>query len=133
MANFTKTVSNIIQPLGPAPSTKWGATGAYTPTWGTSKWGEGSEDLFTYFTKYVASSITPTEDLAQKTVIHVVDIGSITESFEGQSETLSQGNWNYVFPKPTTNSDQRYNPIYTSGAVTSQSWTCGTVGGTVWS
>ena len=133
MADYSQTITNTLTLFGDSPSTKWGAGSPYTMTWGTSKWGEGTEDLPVAVVKGFPETITVTDSLSKAT-IHVVDVGSLAPTYEGVEETLQDGSgYYYVFPKPTTDSDERNNPSYTSSTAGSQSWTCASVSVLSWS
>lgn len=134
MADFTKTISNSIACLGNSPTTKWGSGTAYVMTWGSSKWGEGTETMLISFGKAIANTVTISDAMASKQVDKAVTLGSISPTYEGSEETLQDGNgYFYVFPRPTTDADERYNPSYTSGSASSQSWTCLSVSVVTWS
>lgn len=132
MADFSKTISNSINCLGPAPSTKWGTGTPYTMTWGTSKWGEGTEDLQIAFIKVISESVIPSDSVAKSASKQLSD--SLTLSGDMGSESLQDGSgYYYVFSTPTTDGESRLIPTYAEGSVSSQSYTCLSVASINWS
>ena len=59
MADFTKTISNGLIFFGCSESTKWGdANGlGLTMVWGTSKWGEGTNNVIYNLDKLISSDL----------------------------------------------------------------------------
>jgi hypothetical protein len=134
LAAFTKTISNSIVCLGNSPTTKWGSGVVYVMTWGSSKWGEGTETLLIAFDKTLSETLTITDSLGGKEVGKAITLGEVTTGFEDTSETLQDRNgYFYVFPKPTTDNENRYNPSYTSGSVAAASWTSQSISAVTWS
>ena len=133
MADFTKTVSNTLNVFGPAPSTKWGTGTPYTMTWGTSKWGEGTEDLVVLPGKFIGNSLAPTSEISSKDFFHLVDMGSLSPTSETVTETLSSGIWDYVFVSNTSDADDRSFASWTDDTSASTSWTDDTSPSTTWS
>ena len=153
MADYTKTISNGINLFGLGPSTKWGGSNGfgYTMTWGTSLWGENGFVIVHGVEKLIANA--PTFDtIVIKDVIHYDDIGSMTlataiindvianfdigtmiVSADLSSETLSQGDWSYVFPPSVTNLENRVFSSFTCATVATTSYTCLSVATTTWS
>lgn len=133
MANFTKTVSMSVNCFGGGPSTKWStnAAGTYIMTWGTSKWGEGTEDIKQEVELVVSNSIS--EDVALNFDVTKQVQGTISVDSETSSEGLKSGGWNYVFVSDTTEAENRDPSTYTSGSAGAQAWTSATAGSTNWS
>lgn len=132
MADLTKTITNQINFFGPAPSTKWGVGFNYTMTWGTSKWGEGTEDLITSVEKMISNSITPS-DAFGKDVIKMIS-NSLSPTSETTYEDLQTSNgYFYVFVKPTTDAESRNLAAYTESTRPSASYTSAAVASTNWS
>jgi hypothetical protein len=133
VADHVISISNSLNLFGPAPSTKWGEGSPYTMTWGTSKWGEGTEDLIVSVEKYLGNEITAS-DAYFKEAAHAVNFGEISSTFEMSSESLLDGSgYYYVFRKPSTDAENQVITTYASGSVASVTWTSGTVSATSWS
>lgn len=135
MTDFIKTVTNSIRTFGPAPSTKWGAGSAYTMSWGSSKWGEGTEDLVTEIAKSLSESVTVSEAISDLSV-------GFSRTFENglsfDSETTMEGlsdnaGYSYVFVKPTTDAESRNLSSFSCLPVGSLTYTSMPAGSTVWS
>lgn len=135
MADFSQTITNRIDCFGPAPTTKWGSGSPYSMTWGTSKWGEGTEDLVVSISKTLGETISLTDNFGTAAQFNrTATWGEISTSYEGVEETLQDGSgYYYVFPKPTTDSDEQYIPSYASGSVSPASWTSGSTSVIIWS
>lgn len=132
-ANFTTTITNAVRCFGCSPSSKWGVGFNYTFTWGTSKWGEGTEDLIIAFTKVIQNSVTP--DQAIGLVFTKGVSNSITPSTDITTmNLLDSAGYYYVFPRPTLNADIQSLPSsFTCGVVGAQAWTSQTTGSVTWS
>ena len=151
MADFVITVSNSIRFLGGGPSTKWSTNPAstYTMVWGTSKWGEGTEDIPNVVEAIISSSFSlspalrfDVTNLVETSLVltteimfdHVISIqGTISPLSETSSEGLKSGSWDYVFPSNTVDAETRTVPTYTSGTAGALAWTSGVTGTTIWS
>jgi hypothetical protein len=133
MADHTISISNSINSFGPAPSTKWGTGTLYNMTWGSSKWGEGTIDLPVAVEKVLSS-----ESIALSGAVFAFEVGPIIlNSLAFTSETTSEGlqtanGWFYLFTGPTTEAESRNQSIYTSGSVSSASWTQASGAGGTW-
>lgn len=127
MANLTKTVTNSIRSFGPAPSTKWGGF-----TWGAGNWGEKGANL----TRAIGKLISNTQ-LSDSTISKQPSVLAFQESlaftFEASHEYLSQGDYFYVFPKPSTDAEERALTTYTSVSRQSTTYTSMVTATTVWS
>ena len=132
MADHTISVTNSVNIFGPAPSTKWGANSPYTMTWGTSKWGEGTEDLITRVEKNLTSE---TLTLANALYFHANKVleNSITPTSETTSEGLQSGIYSYVFVGPTTEAESRSESTYTSQSAGTTTYTSAAATSTTWS
>lgn len=134
MADHSITITNAIVTFGPAPSTKWGVGTPYTMTWGTSKWGEGTEDLMCAFEKVLSNSITPSDDNYYFNIEHLISLGSISPTFEMSSETLTDGSgYYYNFISNTSEAEDRDATTYTQVSNSSSSWTEDSDENTSWS
>lgn len=134
MADFSITISNAINAFGPAPATKWGVNTPYTMTWGTSKWGEGTEDLITVMDKVISNAPTFTDALTLAVDFYIAITNSFSGTFEAGDEGLSDGSgYSYVFTGGTTDLDTIVTTTYTEGAGNAPTYTSGTVTSTTWS
>lgn len=132
MADLSITVQNTINSFGPAPSSKWGTGTPYNFTWGTSLWGEGSQDLITQLIKVIGNSISSTDTyvLAPR---HVFSMGSISSTMEMTVEYLTSNGWNYVFTGNVTDADERNLSTWSDVNSTDATWTATTDPSTSWS
>jgi hypothetical protein len=132
MADHIITISNSINSLGPAPSTKWGSGSPYTMTWGTSKWGEGTQDLIVEMIKLITNTVTPSDALFNS--IDKVVGNDLTVTSETTSEELLSGNgYFYLFPLPTTDAEDRNLSTYTSGTAAATTYIPASQPSTSWS
>lgn len=134
MADFTQTVTDSMNLFGGGPSTKWAtnAAGTYTMTWGTSKWGEGTEDVLQAVTNLITNTQTLSEPVLAFDTIKVID-DSITGTSDSPDQSLLSGGYYYVFPSNQTDADNQFSPTYTSASVGSVTWTSAAVGSSSWS
>jgi hypothetical protein len=135
VADFTKNITNAVNVFGLNPSSKWGqANFPYTMTWGTDKWGEGSDAQTIRFTKVynndqpATSAVTPAAQF-----IRTIDVGSCAGTFGVSSENLNQGDWRVVFTSDTTDLKARDFATWTSHTVTDATFTCAAGNSTSWS
>lgn len=126
MADASITISNSMRCFGAGPSTKWGASwGAgsqYTMTWGSAKWGEGSEDIHHEMTKLISNSeaLTSAETFNVEKALAVTL--SVTEDMAEETLQDSAGYY-YNFPKPSRDAEDRSLTSWTEGADGSTNWT----------
>lgn len=140
---WTQTVTNSITPsqslvkairhfyapalnvLGPDQPTLWGSF-----SWGTGYWGT-TGDLRTSVGKYWGGeSITPDQTLA--TTIGYTrnfDFGTLEITAEPSAEYLGDGSgWNYVFPGPAENAENRSETDYTEEAAATPTFSSAAAG-----
>jgi len=132
LADYVQTITNGLRLFGGEYSTKWGQSfgSPYTMVWGTTKWGEGSYTVVLDVRKLISNAITPSLDpyyLTSKLISNL-----LTPTSDMSRETLSQGDWNYVFPSDTTNIEGLDTPTWAAGSSSSPTWTTGTAGSTTW-
>jgi hypothetical protein len=133
MADHTIAVTNAVNCFGPAPSTKWGTNTPYTMTWGSSKWGEGTEDLIVSIEKILTAETLTLTDAFYKNPNKLIE-NSVTWSSETTLEALQSGNgYYYVFVGPTTDAESRTLSTYSSQAAGSTTYTSASVASTTWS
>jgi hypothetical protein len=127
LANLTVTISNSVNCLGGAPSTKWGDF-----SWGFGKWGQGTNAMLIYARSVFSDSLSLT-DLSAVTP-RVVSTDSLASTFDNLSETLqdSQGYY-YVFIDHVTNAENRPNGSYTCAVADPEAWISQAAGITTWS
>lgn len=147
MANFTITISNQLYALGPD---------AGTPSlWNTFQWGDKWQftptGLITETIKLVTNAVTPSDDyfLNTEKIIDNAVTPDDTESYfldtiKGisnnltvspaiSSETLSNGAWDYVFVKPSTNAVNRNPASFVTQSNAQTTWSSSTASSTSWS
>lgn len=131
MADHTKNISNIVNVFGNGPSTKWGQDSSFTTmVWGTSKWGEG-ESLPLVIEKYIDTGGVTLTDAYVREPQKVIS-ESITPSMEMTSESLKNGDWNYVFTSDTTQAEDRDTATWTAVSEASTSFTSVSEASTTW-
>lgn len=134
MANFTITITNQVRTFGPAPSSKWGTNTPYAMTWGTTKWGEGTEDLQVAYGKLLGESVTPSDALNLSVGFQRDFSNSLTFTGDLSFESLSDGSgWAYVFISNTTDGEARASNTYTAASRATTTYTSLTVSATTWS
>jgi len=129
MADFTITVTNNLNVFGASPSTKWNDF-----LWGSGLWGEGTNSIVKDIEKTVVESLVLTDALTLETdfALNVTNTMGLESNLT--SETLTQGDWNYVFTKPTTNAQNRNLNSFTVLASPTNTWTSAAVtSGATWS
>ncbi len=132
--------------FGPAPSTKWTDTFRWTAvgvgpgngTFGQKSAGsQGSQPIiFTFF----KNSLTNTPNNIFITCpassvflqINKTHANTISASYANTDKRLISGNYQYVYPKPDPNIENQNISSYNSLSVAAGSFTCLSVGGTVW-
>lgn len=142
MANWTKNISNTIGLLGLEVSSKWGSM-----VWGTDPWGDGNSIIFD-ISKVVSNNLS-SDSSQTKEMIHLVEnsapidstiakdsylhlYNTMIVSGDMNSEKLSQGSWDYVFPPNTTEGENRNPASWTSSTISSQTFTCFSASSTSW-
>ena len=118
MTLLTQTITNSITMFGIGPTTKWG-----TAVFGTSKWGEGSEDLGQVVIKQIDNSVSPDTTVNFKYVKGINE--TLTFDFEGDFEGLYDGIWGYVFTKPTNDNDERNVTTWVDDPDETSGWSLG--------
>jgi hypothetical protein len=132
LANHSITISNSIRAFGPAPTTKWGSGTPYTMTWGTSKWGEGTQDLIVACIKVISNDIA--SDTALINSVRKVIQTTILLTEELSIERLTDGNgYSYIFPGNTTNAESRVESTYSTATAGSLTYSSQAAGTTTWS
>ncbi len=126
MADFTITVSSSLRLFGIAPPNNWNEI-----NWGEN-WGYGSRTTLLAVQKLVQSDVTPDSLIAKESA--VLAGSSLGIDSETGSETLTDGSgYSYIFPKPTTEAEDRVTSTYTDSSEPSTSFTAGTEPTTSWS
>ncbi len=145
MANFSITVTNMLDIFGPAAATRWNAF-----LWGSANWGQ-SADLGTDVTHYVDTTLSPTSDPVKYITHFVDDEGTLLDSdivkyytiiinealsllADMQSEQLQEQNgYFYTYPDRTIEGESRASNTFTAGTRPTVTWAQGAAGSTVWS
>lgn len=126
MADHSISISNTINCFE-SPSSLWGFM-----VWGTDTWGDGSQDLYTSTGKLIEDSQDSNSSVLNSAG-HIIDSQEIVPESDITEIIVSSGSWDYVFPLPTTNSDIAAHTTYTPISNNAVSWSCATVGSTLWS
>lgn len=127
MADHNITINNELRVFAGEPPTCWNAF-----TWGTGKWGYGTNDMPQYVIKVLENSIAPDTTLGFG-VIHLIS-ETLTPTADMVSEGLREpAGYSYVFPGAVTNAENRIQSTYTSGTAGSTTWTQVTASSTSWS
>lgn len=133
MADHSISISNSIRCFGTSPSSKWGSGSPYTMTWGTTKWGEGTEDEIVSVEKVLDNPVTIDSSLSLYADYYFSYSNSLSCESETYSEYLQTSNgYFYYFVAPTLDAENR-NPAsfsaitgasttYTSLSVSSGNW-----------
>lgn len=134
MADHTITITNAVQAFGPAPASKWGTNTPYTMTWGTTKWGEGTEDLQVAVEKSLSESVTPSDALDLSVGYNRTKENSLAFSSEMTFESLTDGSgYLYVFVSNTTDAEGRDSNTWTAASRATTTYSTVTVTSTTWS
>ena len=136
MANFTITISNSLNVFGGGVPTLWGNTGITTMTWGTDKWGEGSEDYIQDVGKTLENTLTFASTISTQLEIRVSISNTLAVLSEGTAEYLtdrdSASSWFYLFPGGVANAEIRVSSTYANGSAATTSFTVSSAVSTVW-
>lgn len=118
--------------FGSEVSTKWGSSYGYpyTMVWGTSKWGYGTNTIIFDFQKLLSNNLLSDSTISKQPQKLISN--SMVVSGDMNSEKLSQGGWDYVFPPNTIEAENRVNPTWSSSSAQSQTYTCQAAGSTTW-
>lgn len=126
MADFTKTISNSINCFSLEPATNWNEF-----NWGTGFWGYGSNTIPLDVVKNLDNSFT-VDDYYERSYEKLFS-ESLSMDSDITEETLQDGNgYYYVFPRPTIDSNDRNNGMFTEVSNGSTSWTEDTDSDTSW-
>lgn len=154
MANFSKTISNVVNAFGAAPSDKWAEY-----NWNAFKWGDGTNDLqvlinhfsidntvtfdtaYTLFPGYnrtlsIANSLLPDTTMVlspgYNSTLSIANV--LAPVADMYSESMQDGSgYYYVIPSDTTNFENRATPTYVAGTPGSTAWTSMAASSTSWS
>jgi hypothetical protein len=127
MAEFNATVSETLRVFGVAPSNKWGDY-----AWNAFLWGEGTAQVPVYVFTGVSESQS-SGDSTDSTVFVVVSEGCSPSLVLEHVNVLDEQGYYHVFPDRTTDGEGRDTPSWSSGAVTSASWTRASLSAPTWS
>lgn len=127
MASFTIAYSNSVGLIGPGAATNWGVM-----VWGVDPWGFSS-DITVNVLKAIANNIFPSGAVLGFGVNKSV-ANDLATTCDPSAEYLSDpAGYQYVFPRPSTNAENRPLSSFTCGIAAGGAWTSGTAGSTVWS
>ena len=141
MADLTVTITNSLNTFGQGPTTKWGVGDSLTMTWGSSKWGEGTQDIPTDVIKVVENSqastttvgfavthlisdqqvITPTSSVLNA-VDRTIDGQTITTTSDVTDLRLQTGDWFYEFIDRTADADDQRIDGFTAVSDVTTTW-----------
>jgi len=116
MADHTQSINESINCFGPGPSTKWGtaANDVYVMTWGTDKWGEGSEDLHQNVEKVLSESESTTDAFLELQTTKL--LSESQASSDNNTEITNQlGSYYWEFISQVTDADDRQVTSWTAG------------------
>lgn len=136
MANLTKTLAiQTLDVFGPAPATQWGTGTHRAMTWGSSKWGEGTQTILLQIGKNLAGhSITPTDAITHSLEYMRAMSFAVSPDFAMISGAMTdQGGYQYVFPGPSTNPFNQSGSAYALESDGSITWASQTAASTTWS
>jgi hypothetical protein len=126
MADYNVTLSNTLNVFGGSPSSKWGDM-----LWGEN-WGEGSEDLPVDIEKVLSESLSLDSSVSKEPEKVISE--QVTVTSETTYEDLRDGNgYYYVFPKPTTDAEQRNLTTWTEATEDTETYTSQAATTTTWS
>jgi len=132
MANFIKTITNSTNLFGGSPSSKWGeALSAYTMTWGTAKWGEGTFSMVIDLERVIQNTLSPATTISKE--YRKILVSELALAGDISTEVLTNGNWRVVFVSDTTNVKDRDTTDWASVAGSSASYVCAPAASTIWS
>jgi hypothetical protein len=134
VADHTITIANSLNVFGDDPPTRWGTSAHFVMTWGTDKWGYGSEDMQEEVGKFLEpGSVALTSAITQIEVVLILS-NAITFSSALTLERLSDGSgWDYVLPGGTTNGVDQIATTYANGSSASTTYTTSSAPSTTWS
>jgi len=145
MADFTITVSNQLYPLGPDAGTpslwnvfQWGDLWQFTPTGLVTETEKvlansisQSDEYFFDAEKVVSNDVTPSDEYSKHVERSIEN--TLAPSFETSDETLTNGSWNYVFRRPSTNAEDRNLATFSTQSNAQTTWTSATITSSTWS
>ncbi len=108
MTDFSKTISNSIDLFGSAQTTKWDGF-----NWDENNWGESLDKLTISVLKNFNESIIPSDSLSVSANFNRSFSDSISISYANIDENLYEGEWQYVFTKPTIDAEERTSITWT--------------------
>jgi hypothetical protein len=131
MADLTITITNSVSCFGLPEPNLWG-----TLEWGlsstTNAWGYGNNSVGLSVEKLISESQSLDTAVAKESELTVSS--SLDVDSETGSETLTDGSgYSYVFPRPTTEAEERVIPVYAEGLEPSTIFTDTTEPSTSWS
>ena len=131
MADFTKTISNIINVFGGSPPTYWGDTGPNTMVWGETNWGEGTYSMAFKIGKCINNTQAMTTTIGKQAKKGIVNTIPISDETIDRTLQDPEG-YNYVFPGNVTDAE---NEVFTSYTIVTATdgWTEVTQTTTSWS
>lgn len=132
MADYSITITNTFRCFGLEKASQWGQTEyPYTFVWGTTPWGYGYT-IPLDVQKNIENTLEASGVYAGTLVEKLVE-NSMPLTFETDTESLSNGGWDFVFVSDTTDAEERDFASWTSQAAGTLSYTCLAAGSTTWS
>lgn len=127
MADFQITISASLNVFGLAPPNQWNIM-----RWGDN-WGYGNNPTILAVDKLVAETIEQTDITAKESQVILAEAMAAVDSETG-SETLDDGSgYSYVFPRPTTEAEDRSAITYSDVSEPSTTFNGSTEPTTTWS
>lgn len=126
MASYVKTITNSIEFLGMGPPTLYSAA-----TYGTSVYGEGSNDFIQGIGKYLSNSLSLAETVIKSPRKLINE--EIFPSMDMLEEKKGDGSgYYYVFRKPSQDAEDRSLATWVESTASAISFTCVAGASTNW-
>jgi hypothetical protein len=127
LADLSISLSESINVFGLAPSTKWNEF-----SWGSGKWGEGTNGIFKQVGKYITDSEAATDSVSKSTGKYIADSETVT-MVETNTELRDGSGYSYVFPGGASDAEEQVITDFTRQSNGSTAWTKQSNGSTSWS
>lgn len=133
MADFTQTINETIRSFGPGPSTKWGTApnDVYVMTWGSDKWGFGSEDTTQDVGKVLDETQASADAILQLQATKILS-ESQPSSDDMDHAYLTLGGYYHEFISQVIDADDQTVNSYTAGSNPSSTYAQTSNPSTVW-
>jgi hypothetical protein len=102
MSDYSMTILNTIDAFGSGESTKWGIF-----EWANDNWGSSLNKLALAFDKIISNDQYVTDSVDLSAGFNRTFQNTLSVSFETDDENIFQDDWEYVFPAPSVNAEDR--------------------------